>query len=286
MLRAGPGAAAWRPRRCLARGRRGQALEIARSADEPRSAARVSSPPQTHRVLPLRLAQRRASTWTAPPSSSASSRSASRGGRVPPRRRRRLQPYRWRRRRQPSLRRRPAEIGSAISAVADKLGKLTQLAQSRSLFDEEGQGQEISALTFIIKQDITALNSRLNELQQAQRQRPRGGAKQRGEPLGQRRRLAEDAADDGDEGLPGRAAHALGTTSRRCRTGAIYSPPPRPPPRRRPAARAARRRLRRRRRPPRRRRRCRSSSCRPARAAAAAAARRAAAASTAAAARW
>ena len=72
-----------------------------------------------------------------------------------------------------------SQIGSAISAVADKLGKLTQLAQSRSLFDEEGQGQEISALTFIIKQDITALNSRLNELQQAQRQRPRGGAKQR-----------------------------------------------------------------------------------------------------------
>ena len=67
-----------------------------------------------------------------------------------------------------------SQIGSSISAVADKLGKLTQLAQSRSLFDEEGQGQEISALTFIIKQDITALNSRLNELQQAQRQRPRG----------------------------------------------------------------------------------------------------------------
>ena len=52
----------------------------------------------------------------------------------------------------------------------------TQLAQSRSLFDEEGQGQEISALTFIIKQDITALNSRPNELQQA---RWRRGAKQR-----------------------------------------------------------------------------------------------------------
>ena len=158
-----------------------------------------------------------------------------------------------------------------------------QLAQSRSLFDEEGQGQEISALTFIIKQDITALGSRSRGCSRRSAS-GRAAARAAGEPLGQRRRLAEDAADDGDEGLPGRAAHALEQHQ-----GAAgppqYSPPPRPPRRRRPAARAARRRLRRPP-PPRRRRRCRSSSCRPARAAAAAAARRAAAASTAAAARW
>ena len=56
-------------------------------------------------------------------------------------------------------------IGGEIHATAGKLSKLTQLAQSKSLFEDPTI--EINELTHIIKQDITALNAKLAELQKA-----------------------------------------------------------------------------------------------------------------------
>ncbi len=57
-----------------------------------------------------------------------------------------------------------SRIGAEIHATADKLGKLTRLAQSNSLFEDPTE--EINALAFIIKQEITSLNGRLAQLQQ------------------------------------------------------------------------------------------------------------------------
>lgn len=56
-------------------------------------------------------------------------------------------------------------IGADIHRTMSKLSKLTQLAQSRSLFDDPMA--EINELTHIVKQDITALNSTLAKLQGA-----------------------------------------------------------------------------------------------------------------------
>ena len=54
-------------------------------------------------------------------------------------------------------------IGGDIRRAQTKLSKLTQLAQSRSLFEDPTA--EINELTHIIKQDITALNGKLTGLQ-------------------------------------------------------------------------------------------------------------------------
>ena len=58
-----------------------------------------------------------------------------------------------------------ATIGGSIASASDKLKKLTQLTQRRSLFDDPAE--EITELTFIIKTEITQMNSTINELQQA-----------------------------------------------------------------------------------------------------------------------
>lgn len=63
-----------------------------------------------------------------------------------------------------------SRIGADIHATAEKLGKLTQLAQSNALLLFADPTEEINELTLIIKQDITSLNSKLAELQKAQQQ--------------------------------------------------------------------------------------------------------------------
>ena len=55
-----------------------------------------------------------------------------------------------------------SEIGAAIYATAEKLGKLTQLAKSKSLFEDPTA--EINAMTALIKTEIVSLNSKLAEL--------------------------------------------------------------------------------------------------------------------------
>ncbi|TIB74283.1 hypothetical protein E3Q23_02706 [Wallemia mellicola] len=55
-------------------------------------------------------------------------------------------------------------IAKDIESTTLKLQKLTQLAQRKSLFDDKQQ--EISELTYIIKQDINDLNSQIQHLQQ------------------------------------------------------------------------------------------------------------------------
>ena len=68
-------------------------------------------------------------------------------------------------------------IGADIARTAGKLGKLTQLAQSKSLFEDPMA--EINELTHIIKQDITALNGKLTGLQGAMADATRPAGKQR-----------------------------------------------------------------------------------------------------------
>ncbi|RFU35295.1 hypothetical protein B7463_g1046, partial [Scytalidium lignicola] len=59
--------------------------------------------------------------------------------------------------------RRAAEIGRGISATMGKLEKLAQLAKRKTLFDD--RPVEINELTFIIKQDLSALNQQISNLQ-------------------------------------------------------------------------------------------------------------------------
>ena len=72
-----------------------------------------------------------------------------------------------------------SSIGASIHATASKLGKLTQLAQSKSLFEDPTI--EINELTDIIKQDLTALSAGVNELHTMAAQASRGSARQRAE---------------------------------------------------------------------------------------------------------
>lgn len=60
-----------------------------------------------------------------------------------------------------------SSIGADIHATAEKLGKLTQLAQSNTLLLFADPTEEINELTFIVKQDIASLNAKLAELQRA-----------------------------------------------------------------------------------------------------------------------
>ncbi|BGP02200.1 Integral membrane protein SED5 [Rhodotorula toruloides] len=56
-----------------------------------------------------------------------------------------------------------AKIGKDIQATTGKLEKLAQLAKRKTLFDD--RPVEISELTYIIKQDIAALNQQIAQLQ-------------------------------------------------------------------------------------------------------------------------
>ncbi|KZL86783.1 snare domain-containing protein [Colletotrichum incanum] len=59
--------------------------------------------------------------------------------------------------------RQAAQIGRGISATMGKLEKLATLARRRTLFDD--RPVEINELTYIIKQDLSALNQQIGNLQ-------------------------------------------------------------------------------------------------------------------------
>lgn len=59
--------------------------------------------------------------------------------------------------------RKAAEIGRGIGGTMEKLEKLAQLAKRKTLFDD--RPVEINELTFIIKQDLSALNYQISQLQ-------------------------------------------------------------------------------------------------------------------------
>ncbi|KAI9883598.1 MAG: hypothetical protein M1823_004634 [Watsoniomyces obsoletus] len=80
--------------------------------------------------------------------------------------------------------RRAAEIGRGITGTMAKLERLTQLAKRKTLFDD--RPVEIAELTYIIKQDLSSLNSQISSLQTLSRSqhapaRGSGGADQQGE---------------------------------------------------------------------------------------------------------
>lgn len=72
-----------------------------------------------------------------------------------------------------------ATVGDDIQQTSVKLAKLTKLAQRRSLFDDPTA--EIQELTFVIKQDISALNSKLDDLQRLRDANRRSANKQAGD---------------------------------------------------------------------------------------------------------
>ncbi|MCJ1315927.1 cis-Golgi t-SNARE syntaxin [Xylographa vitiligo] len=59
--------------------------------------------------------------------------------------------------------RRAAEIGRGISGTMEKLERLAQLARRKTLFDD--RPVEIAELTYVIKQDLSSLNSQISSLQ-------------------------------------------------------------------------------------------------------------------------
>ncbi|KAJ0316686.1 hypothetical protein COL5a_011461 [Colletotrichum fioriniae] len=65
--------------------------------------------------------------------------------------------------RRPDFARQAAQIGRGISGTMAKLEKLATLARRRTLFDD--RPVEINELTYIIKQDLSALNQQIGGLQ-------------------------------------------------------------------------------------------------------------------------
>lgn len=59
-----------------------------------------------------------------------------------------------------------AQVGRDIAAVSTKLERLTTLAKSRSLFDEDTRTPEIQKLTVVINNDIKDLNERISAMQE------------------------------------------------------------------------------------------------------------------------
>ncbi|MCJ1376123.1 cis-Golgi t-SNARE syntaxin [Loxospora ochrophaea] len=59
--------------------------------------------------------------------------------------------------------RRAAEIGRGITGTMEKLDRLSQLARRKTLFDD--RPVEIAELTYVIKQDLSSLNSQISSLQ-------------------------------------------------------------------------------------------------------------------------
>lgn len=72
-----------------------------------------------------------------------------------------------------------AHVGKDIQQTSVKLAKLTKLAQRRSLFDDPTA--EIQELTYVIKQDIGALNAKLADLQRLRDATKRSANKQAGD---------------------------------------------------------------------------------------------------------
>lgn len=72
-----------------------------------------------------------------------------------------------------------ATVGADIEQTSVKLAKMTKLAQRRSLFDDPTA--HIQELTFVIKQDIGALNAKLDDLQRLRDAARQTANKQAGE---------------------------------------------------------------------------------------------------------
>lgn len=72
-----------------------------------------------------------------------------------------------------------AAVGRDIQQTSAKLAKLTKLAQRRSLFDDPTA--HIQELTVVIKQDLAALNAKLDDLQRLRDDAKRGASKQAGD---------------------------------------------------------------------------------------------------------
>lgn len=72
-----------------------------------------------------------------------------------------------------------AQVSADIAGTSVKLSKLTSLAQRKSLFDDPTA--EIQELTFVIKQDLGALNARLEDLQRLRDATRRSANKQTGD---------------------------------------------------------------------------------------------------------
>ena len=84
------------------------------------------------------------------------------------------------RQRRSDFARNAAEIGRGIAGTMAKLEKLAQLAKRKTLFDD--RPVEINELTFIIKQDLSALNQKISKLSSLTRQQhPKAGGDQLGE---------------------------------------------------------------------------------------------------------
>ncbi|KAG7098993.1 hypothetical protein E1B28_000879 [Marasmius oreades] len=66
-------------------------------------------------------------------------------------------------------------IGKDLSSTSLKLGKLSQLAKRKALFDDKPV--EISELTFIIKQDLASINKQILSLQNYVKQRKQNATK-------------------------------------------------------------------------------------------------------------
>jgi len=79
--------------------------------------------------------------------------------------------------------RRAATIGRGISSTMSKLERLALLAKRKTLFDD--RPVEIAELTYVIKQDLSALNAQIGQLQQLSRNNMgmggKGGAGQENE---------------------------------------------------------------------------------------------------------
>ncbi|PNS19700.1 Integral membrane protein sed5 [Sphaceloma murrayae] len=71
--------------------------------------------------------------------------------------------------------RKAAEIGRGISTTVSKLERLAQLAKRKTLFDD--RPIEINQLTFVIKQDLAALNQQIGALSQLSKRAHPGGGK-------------------------------------------------------------------------------------------------------------
>lgn len=72
-----------------------------------------------------------------------------------------------------------ASIGRGISTTMSKLERLAQLAKRKTLFDD--RPVEIAELTYVIKQDLSALNAQIGQLQQLSRTNMGKGPRQESE---------------------------------------------------------------------------------------------------------
>ncbi|THY73462.1 integral membrane protein sed5 [Aureobasidium pullulans] len=76
--------------------------------------------------------------------------------------------------------RKAAEIGRGIAATVGKLERLGQLARRKTLFDDKPV--EIAELTYVIKQDLAALNQQIGALSTINKTaHPKGGVDQEGQ---------------------------------------------------------------------------------------------------------